>query len=111
MTTTDRDELSAVQIARINRMELARFRKPQEVFDNVRPYREISASFFRIKPLKQTWVASWPALGLILGIWFIICATLILVQNHWSPGTQLYTRLPLNLDEQTPSITIYADQK
>jgi hypothetical protein len=103
MTTTDRDGLGAGQIARINRIELARFRKPQEVFDNVRPYREISSAFFKVKNSVNV-----PLIGLLLGIWLIACAALALVQNRWSPGTELYTRLP-NLNQQTPSITIYAD--
>jgi hypothetical protein len=95
MTTTDRDGLSAVQIARINRIELARFRKPQEVF-------YIRGSFFRAENV--------PLIGLLVGILLIACAALVLVQNHWSPGTQLYTRLP-NLNQQTPSITVYGEQK
>jgi hypothetical protein len=102
MTTTDRDGLSAVQIAKIRRIELARFQKPQEVFNHVRPFREIHGSFFRVE---TSW--NFPLIGLLLGIALIICAAMILVHNRWLPGTELYTRLP-NLDAQTPSITIYA---
>jgi Tfp pilus assembly protein PilN len=93
MTTTDRDGLGAVQIARINRFELARYRRTRE----------------------QKRIVSPPLIGLLVGILLIACAALVLVHNRWSPGTQLprtqlYTRLP-NLNQQTPSITIYADRQ
>lgn len=85
MTTTDRDGLSAAQIARIKRLELARFRKPTN--------------------------RNAPVAGILIGIWLVIFLAVALVYNRWSPGTELYTRLSANLDDQTPSITIYADSQ
>lgn len=86
MTTTDRDGLSPAKIARINRLELARYRKPK----------------------KQN--RTLPIIAFLLGIAIVISFVLALVHNRWSPGTELYTRLSANLDDQVPSITIYADQ-
>lgn len=85
MTTTDRDGLSPAKIARINRLELARYRKPQ----------------------KQN--RTLPIIAFLFGIWIVISFALALVHSRWSPGTELYTRLSANLDEQTPSITVCAD--
>ena len=87
MITTDRDGLSPAKIARIKRLELARYRKPK----------------------KQNRTA--PIIAFLFGIWIVISFALALVHNRWSPGTEIYTRLSANLDDQKPSITIYANEE
>jgi hypothetical protein len=87
MIIADREGLGAVQIARINRFELARWTKKN------RSNRD----------------ANMPMIALLVGIALILCSVMVVLISHrWSPGTELYTRLSRNLDEQTPSITIYA---
>jgi len=97
MIITDRDGLSAVQIARINRIELARYRKSH--------------------PTNHTARNHLIAFG--VGVAMILCSVALLIHQQWSPGTdrrwmdgtQMYTNLTANLDDQKPSITIYAREK
>lgn len=48
-----------------------------------------------------------PFLMLGLGILCLIGLVVGIIQNDWTPGTELYSRLP-ELDEQRASITVYA---
>jgi hypothetical protein len=90
MTTSDRDGLSRNQVSRINRLQMTRYRS---------------------RGARYSWNKMVVFMFGIICLWGFICvAGFTLFQKHWKLDHKLVTSLPRNLDEQTPSITIYADK-
>lgn len=90
MNSTDKYGLSLSQIRRIDRLKMSRHRKQQG---------ERLSSF----------VSYIPLILLLLSIAVIMVFVTAVAVNRWNPGTELYTRLPADLDQQAPSITIYGN--
>jgi hypothetical protein len=85
MNQSDNDGLPRSQIGRINRLQMARYRKRKQ--GRNKTMRFIGGAFC---------------------LWLFICLTIaVLIHNRWTPGTELFTALPANLDDQKPSIEIY----
>jgi hypothetical protein len=85
MNIRDNDGLPRSQIGRINRLQMARYQKRKQE-------RNKTIGF----------------VGALLCVWIMLWLTIaLLIHNRWTPGTELFTALPANLDDQKPSIEIY----
>lgn len=82
---TDRAGLSFSQISRINRLKMTRYQER--------------------KRKSEAWI-----IVILFCLWFGLCLALsVPIHKELASSPKLTTALPSNLDEQTPSITIYAE--
>jgi hypothetical protein len=90
MKTPDLDGLSRSQIERINRLQMTRYRR----LNKGARHSENKMAVFIIS---------------LFCLWIVACMAISgLIKKEMAANIQLFTSLPSNLDDQSPSITIYA---